>query len=285
MNYELVSVLRPGDANWLKQKARLNENEGTLITLAPDPFYLQKRETDCANMINLVDYVTKRTYHPEKHLFFSKVPTVTGSDIFLEEDGTVSVIANGETIGQVSLFPNTRRLVQSIVYFNSDGTRDFMEEYTFDGQLFSRLFYYENAVQQICFFNDQQRVVLRFYFYQGVINLVTVEDPQTQEITEQFDSITDFYKAQVAKIVTTADTVGISYLGMELDALQETQSDNRFYLEEKPVDDQGNMLGNLQLILTNQITSVKEVVIDEEWRDVIAKTGVDQKKIIWTNGN
>jgi hypothetical protein len=278
MNYELVSVLRTDTSNWEHQKERALKNNSRLITLSPDPYFLNKRENEYHNMINVVDFVTERTYDPQRTLFFNQVPAASGAQIFMNADGVISIIKNGERIGKMRTFPGTRRLVQDVTYFNNDGTRDLVEEYTYDGQLYSNLFYYENQVQEIAFFDNDQNVRLRFHFYEGAINFVTIEDPVTHQVTEKYDNMVQFQTAQVAKIIQPEDTVGISYLGIELDALAETKSDNTLYLDESAFD--GDQLkGNLRLILDNQIRYVQHVEVSSEDYLKMTQTGVDITKI------
>ncbi|MCI1352209.1 MAG: hypothetical protein LKG71_08420 [Pediococcus acidilactici] len=226
MNYELVSVLRSGTDNWKVQKERAEKNNSTLITLFPDPFFVRLRKEEYPTMINIVDYVTKRTYDESSSLFFDKVDTVEGAEIIMNRDGVITLVKEGVIIGEMRVFARSRRLVQDIKFFNADGSRDMVEEYTFDGKLFSNIFYFEDNIQEIDFFNDNRDVRLRFYFYEGSINLITVENPKTKEVIEKYDNMSQFQAAQVAKIVKPEDEVGITYLGVELDALKDTQSKN-----------------------------------------------------------
>jgi hypothetical protein len=278
MNYELVNVLRADTENWKHQKQRAQESNSKLITLAPDPFFLRKHENDYSTMINVVDTVTKRTYDQQQSLFFNKVPTVAGAQIFMNADGVTSIIKNGERIGKLRLFPGTRRLVQDVTYYNGDGTRDLIEEYTFDGQLYSNIFYYQDQVQEIAFFDNQQNVRLRFHFYEGSLNLITIENPVTHEVTEKYDSMAQFQAAQVAKIVGPEDHVGIGYLGIELDALSKTKSTNTLYLDE-PAFDGDQLKGNLKLIIENNISYIQQVVVRPEDYQRMLEQGIDVTKV------
>lgn len=252
MNYELVSALRPGTDNWESQKERAKKNDSTLITLFPEPLFVRLRKEEYPKIINIVDYVTKRTYDENSSLFFDKVDTVEGVEIIMNRDGVITLVKEGAVIGEMRVFPRSRRLVQDIKFFNADGTRDMVEEYTFDGKLFSNIFYFKDNVQEIDFFDDNRDVRLRFFFYEGAMNLITVENPKTRKIIEQYDNMSQFQAAQVAKIVKPGDKVGITYLGIELDALKDTQSENTLYLEE-PAFDGDQLKGNLKLIMEDEI--------------------------------
>lgn len=278
MNYELVSILRPGTDNWKSQKERAEKNNSTLITLLPEPFFVRLKKEEYPKMINIVDYVTKRTYDENNSLFFDKVPTVDGAEIFMNHDGVITLIKDGVTFGEMRTFPRSRRLVQDIKFFNEDGTRDMVEEYTFDGKLFSNLFYYKDKVQEIDFFDDNGDVRLRFYFYEGEINFITVENPKTKKIIEKYDNMAQFQAAQVAKIVKPEDEVGITYLGVELDALKNTQSKNTLYLEE-PAFEGGQVKGNLKLIMENHIDYMQRVVVSSEDYQKMLDLGLDVSKV------
>lgn len=278
MNYELVNVLRPETDNWKKQSDRAFNNKSTLITLAPDPFLEKKRRDNYHNIINVVDFVTKRSANYQGSLFFDKVPTVAGAEIFMNIDGVITLVKDGDTIGVMRTFPNTRRLVQDVTYFNVDQTRDVTEEYTFTGQLYSNIFYYKNEIQEIAFFDDNQNVRLRFHFYLGSINFITVENPITHEVEEKYGSLAEFQAAQIAKIVNKNDTVGITYLGLELDALAKTKSENTLYLEESAFEGD-NLKGNLQLIIENRIPYIQKVIVNREDYEKMVALKVDISKV------
>ncbi|TLQ04822.1 hypothetical protein FEZ51_04075 [Pediococcus stilesii] len=279
MNYELVNVMRADTDNWKEQKKRAIKNKSALITLAPDPVLGRKRQEDFSNAVNIIDLVVGRTVDKEGSLFFDKAPTIEGAQIFMNPDGFISIIKNGETVGSMRTFPNTRRLVQDITYFNADGTRDLVEEYTFDGKLYSNIFYYKSEIQEIEFFDDDQNVRLRFHFYLGNINLITVEDPKTHVVEKTYKNMMEFQATQVAEIVNENDTVGITYLGLELDALAKTKSENTLYLEE-PAFDNDQLKGNLQLILNGQISYIHKVVVSaEDYKKMLIK-GIDMSKVV-----
>ncbi|PWF99918.1 hypothetical protein [Levilactobacillus bambusae] len=280
MNYEVLNVLHPDTTDWTAQKARLQRINGTLLTLAPDPGLLQKQIQEQINVVNVVDYVTNRTYNPDQFLFFDQIPTVAGAEIFMAKSGQINLIHDGYPIGTVRLYPNTRRLVNNITYLNLDGTRDFIEEYAFDGKLFSRIDYDDNHVQRIQFYNDDQVVVLTYYFYNGQMNLITVEDPASHRILERYDSTGAFLAAKVGEIIQADDAAVISYLGLELTALSQTQSDNTLALIESPLDEQGEVRGNLKAILDNRLPYVQHVALPQKLADQLLKAHQPMTKIL-----
>lgn len=278
MNYELVSVLRVETDNWKQQKQRAINNNSKVITLLPDPFFTRYKKEEYENMMNIVDYVTKRTYDEKNSLFFDKVPMIDGAEIFMNADGIISIIKNGVRIGEMRTFPQSRRLVQDVTYFNDDGTKDMVEEYTFDGSIFSNIYYYEDRVQEIDFTNNDGQVCLRFYFYEGEMNLITVVDPTTNVALESYDNMIQFQKAQLQKIVGPEDQINISYLGMELDVLEKTKSKNTLYLEESAFDG-SKVKGNLKLIMDDQIQYVQQAVVKHEDYDQMVDQGLNVSKV------
>ncbi|XID86464.1 hypothetical protein ACF0HX_02665 [Pediococcus pentosaceus] len=277
MNYELVSVLRVETDNWKQQKQQAINNNSKVITLLPDPFFTRYKKEEYENMMNIVDYVTKRTYDEKNSLFFDKVPMIDGAEIFMNADGIISIIKNGVRIGEMRTFPQSRRLVQDVTYFNDDGTKDMVEEYTFDGSIFSNIYYYEDRVQEIDFTNNDGQVCLRFYFYEGEMNLITVVDPTTNAVLESYDNMIQFQKAQLQKIVSE-DQINISYLGMELDVLEKTKSKNTLYLEESAFDG-SKVKGNLKLIMDDQIQYVQQAVVKHEDYDQMVDQGLNVSKV------
>lgn len=278
MNYELVSVLRVETDNWKQQKQRAINNNSKVIMLLPDPFFTRYKKEEYENMTNIVDYVTKRTYDEKNSLFFDKVPMIDGAEIFMNADGIISIIKNGVRIGEMRTFPQSRRLVQDVTYFNDDGTKDMVEEYTFDGSIFSNIYYYEDRVQEIDFTNNDGQVCLRFYFYEGEMNLITVVDPTTNAVLESYDNMIQFQKAQLQKIVGPEDQINISYLGMELDVLEKTKSKNTLYLEESAFDGSA-VKGNLKLIMDDQIQYVQQAVVKHEDYDQMVDQGLNVSKV------
>lgn len=278
MNYELVSVLRVETDNWKQQKQRAINNNSKVITLLPDPFFTRYKKEEYENMMNIVDYVTKRTYDEKNSLFFDKVPMIDGAEIFMNADGIISIIKNGVRIGEMRTFPQSRRLVQDVTYFNDDRTKDMVEEYTFDGSIFSNIYYYEDRVQEIDFTNNDGQVCLRFYFYEGEMNLITVVDPTTNAVLESYDNMIQFQKAQLQKIVGPEDQINISYLGMELDVLEKTKSKNTLYLEESAFDG-SKVKGNLKLIMDDQIQYVQQAVVKHEDYDQMVDQGLNVSKV------
>ncbi|MCH3989561.1 hypothetical protein PGA94_00545 [Pediococcus pentosaceus] len=278
MNYELVSVLRVETDNWKQQKQQAINNNSKVITLLPDPFFTRYKKEEYENMMNIVDYVTKRTYDEKNSLFFDKVPMIDGAEIFMNADGIISIIKNGVRIGEMRTFPQSRRLVQDVTYFNDDGTKDMVEEYTFDGSIFSNIYYYEDRVQEIDFTNNDGQVCLRFYFYEGEMNLITVVDPTTNAVLESYDNMIQFQKAQLQKIVGPEDQINISYLGMELDVLEKTKSKNTLYLEESAFDG-SKVKGNLKLIMDDQIQYVQQAVVKHEDYDQMVDQGLNVSKV------
>ncbi|MGY4789228.1 hypothetical protein ACXDFG_00360 [Pediococcus pentosaceus] len=278
MNYELVSVLRVETDNWKQQKQRAINNNSKVITLLPDPFFTRYKKEEYENMMNIVDYVTRRTYDEKNSSFFDKVPMIDGAEIFMNADGIISIIKNGVRIGEMRTFPQSRRLVQDVTYFNDDGTKDMVEEYTFDGSIFSNTYYYEDRVQEIDFTNNDGQVCLRFYFYEGEMNLITVVDPTTNVVLESYDNMIQFQKAQLQKIVGPEDQINISYLGMELDVLEKTKSKNTLYLEESAFDG-SKVKGNLKLIMDDQIQYVQQAVVKHEDYDQMVDQGLNVSKV------
>lgn len=280
MLYELTNIIRPDTDNWQRQRERLQQSNGQVITLAPNPGFSGLLARENVQGRNLIDWVTQRVYHPGNYLYFNQISTVTDAEIFMNQDRSISLISEGDVIGEVELYANTRRAVKSVTYLNEDGGRDFIEEYTFDGELFSRIFYDRNAVQEICFYDNQQRPVIRYYYYNRQLNLVTLEDPETREVTTQYNTQLQFMRAQLAQQLTPDDQVNISYLGLELSVLAETASQNTLYLEEAPLNDAGQVKGNLRAILTDEVKYVQHVVINEEAVTVLKGTNCPIDKVI-----
>lgn len=280
MLYELTNIIRPETDNWQQQRTRLQQTNGQVLTLAPNPGFSGLLSREGTQGHNLIDWVTQRVYYPGNYLYFNQIPTVTDAEIFMNQDRSISLISEGDVIGEVELYANTRRAVKSVTYLNEDGGRDFIEEYTFDGELFSRIFYDRNAVQEICFYDNQQRPVIRYYYYERQLNLVTIENPETREVITQYDTQLQFMRAQLAQRLTRDDQVNISYLGLELSVLAETTSQNTLYLEEAPLNEAGQVKGNLRAILTNEVKYVQHVVASEDAATVLKTANCPIDKLI-----
>lgn len=279
MDYELVSALKPADKIWQSQKQRLKERNGKVISLSPSPNFNQLKKSEGIEGINLLDELTKRDYHPDNFLFFNNIPTAAAAEVFMNEDRSISVIHDGDEIGQVVTYPETRRHVKEVKYLNADGTTDFIEEYADDGQLYSNIFFFKDTVHEIDFYNSKQRPIVQYFFYEGQINLVVVRDQDSGEVCARYSSLMQFLATQVANNVTENDCVFISYMGLELFALAQTNSRNVLYLMESPFTKTGDIKGNLLSILENKISYVQEVRMSREHYNKLVGKNVSLDKI------
>lgn len=285
MEYELVSVIKPNNPIWEKQKNRLKTHGGQVISISPSPTFNQLIANEEVQGMNLLDLLTQRGHHEENFLFFNQIPTAYSAEIFMNEDRSISIVNDGEEIGRVVLYPETRRHVKEVQYLNSDGSTDFIEEYADDGALYSNLFFFNNTVQEIDFFNSKQFPVVSYFFYEGKINLVVIRDPETMKVTAKYSSLMDFVTTQVAHLVNPKDQVSISYMGLEMFALEKTTSHNILYLEESPFDSKGVIKGNLLSILKDKVSYIKEVRMSEtHYKQLKDKNVPLDKAIIYDEG-
>ncbi|MEE6715163.1 hypothetical protein [Schleiferilactobacillus harbinensis] len=259
MNYELINGVSPQSPAWPTFKQWAKEENAPFIVLQPLPGLLGVAKEQDIQLRSVIDFVTKRRYAKDSYRFFNEVPVPDGAEIFMSGDGVISIIYEGEIIGYVTTYANTRRAVKQIDYLNPDQTKDFTEEYAYDGNQYSNLFYYDNTLQQIQFLNNDGQIVVREYLYDGMINMITIEDPITGKVVTQYDDLTRFLTATVAKMVTAHDTVRIHYMGVELNVLKDSPAHNVLRLAEAPFDDQGTVRGFLPMILKDEINYVQEV--------------------------
>ena len=278
MDYELVTIIRPEDKVWKESKQRI-EGNGKVISILPSPDFARLKRDEEVEGINLFDYLTNRKYDLTQFLFFNQAPVPSFSEIFMNEDFSISIIHEGEEIGIMELFPNTRRLVKNVQYHHGDGEKDFVQEYTIDGKIFSEIFYFNNRPQEIHFYNEKHIPIISYYFYEGKLNYITFNDEKTGEPLSGFNSLDLFIAEQLPKIVTPKDRVTISFLGIELAALSKTKSHNILQLVESPVDDNGNVKGNLLHILKNDIKYIQEVKMSLEYKQMLIKKGVPVSKV------
>ena len=259
MNYELINGVSPQSPAWPTFKQWAKEENAPFIVLQPLPGLLGVAKEQDIQLRSVIDFVTKRRYAKDSYRFFNEAPVPDGAEIFMSGDGVISIIYEGEIIGYVTTYANTRRAVKQIDYLNPDQTKDFTEEYAYDGNQYSNLFYYDNTLQQIQFLNNDGQIVVREYLYDGMINMITIEDPITGKVVTQYDDLTRFLTATVAKMVTAHDTVRIHYMGVELNVLKDSPAHNVLRLAEAPFDDQGTVRGFLPMILKDEINYVQEV--------------------------
>ncbi|KRM29032.1 hypothetical protein LH991_00870 [Schleiferilactobacillus harbinensis] len=261
MNYELINGVSPQSPAWPTFKQWAKEENAPFIVLQPLPGLLGVAKEQDIQLRSVIDFVTKRRYAKDSYRFFNEAPVPDGAEIFMSGDGVISIIYEGEIIGYVTTYANTRRAVKQIDYLNPDQTKDFTEEYAYDGNQYSNLFYYDNTLQQIQFLNNDGQIVVREYLYDGMINMITIEDPITGKVVTQYDDLTRFLTATVAKMVTAHDTVRIHYMGVELNVLKDSPAHNVLRLAEAPFDDQGTVRGFLLMILKDEINYVQEVEV------------------------
>lgn len=269
MRYELLNIIEPNTDIWQRSKARLVADGGVAIMLAPNAGMPLLQELQGINMLGIVDSITGQVdYQTTKNgYFFNAVPTIEMAEIFMNTNGSITILSNGQNIGEIKTYGGTRRIVKEVIYRNSDGTTDFIEEYTSDGHLYSNLFYTRNEIQEINFYDKNKFAVLCFFFYQGVLNYIRVYDGQNHNCIKEYQDMNAYYRENVAHLVTAADQVAINYMGIELNALQATKSDNTLYLNESPLDESGHVKGNLFQILNDDIKYVQHVVMTQAMFD------------------
>ncbi|MCM0599491.1 hypothetical protein [Periweissella fabalis] len=282
MNYELLNIINTGDKIWATSKVRMEKNQGTVVMLAPSPTLGKIVEQENIKITSLIDQLTERLeYKSSKEgFFFNNFPTVDLAEITMNRDGSISIINDGLTIGEVYTYPNSRRIVKEVRYLNTKGELDYIEEYASDGFLFSNLFYTRNEIQEIDFYDENQFAAVRYFFYQGNLNYIRVYDVKTKQLVATYENNAEFYQDQLAKLVGPKDTIGINYMGIELLALKKTNSQNTLYLNEDPIDESGHIKGNLYQIFTNEIEYVQHVVLSEEMANKIPQDVPHDKLII-----
>ncbi|ANZ57698.1 hypothetical protein BGL34_04115 [Fructilactobacillus lindneri] len=279
MDYVLVNNV-VSDNQWKKIKSEFKDGENpNVISLVSAPKIGAYFGEANVNGYNVLDHLTHRKYHFGKYRFFNDVPVPSWSKIFVNRDGSISILDRCEEIGKEYLYPNTRRAVQDVRYSNEDGSLDYIEEYAFDGTLFSNLFYAENEMLEMVFYDQKQRPVVRYYLYEGVINYITVEDPKTQEVIEHYDNLPDFYNDQVKRMVTDQDTVIIYYMGVELSSLRGTKSHNVLRLSESPLDDNQKVRANLVNILYDRISTIQTVQVTQVDYDTLKMKHMPLEKV------
>lgn len=279
MNYEMINTVEFGSDAWQKVQENLKKTPGKVLTLSAENDFRNVLKAAGLRGVNLVDKVTGRKYDPDSYRFFNEVPTPTGSNIQVNEDWTVSVLLDGAEIAKENWFDDTRRATMDVRYNNLDGSLDYIEEYAADGTLFSNIFYYEDQMVEIEFFNMKGQVALRYWFYEDELNYVTIEDPKTHKPTQTYDDLNDFVVDQLSKMLKPSDTVVIHYLGMELDSLRLAQSHNVLDLIEPPLDEDGNVRGNLAMVLTNDIPWIQEVKVAIPYYQDLVASGLPMDKV------
>jgi len=282
MRYEMLNTIPQGTPTWENIKKRAKKNHETILTIAPAPGQYSAVKENQLPAMNLLDTITKRETHPGRYVFFDHAPVPDGTAIQMQEDGYINLARDGRSIGFMTLYPNTHRALKEIHYTNPDGTNDVLEEYMYDGSHYSNLIYYNNELQQIQFLNEAGEIVIRYFFYNKVINLVTIEDPETQEVARRYDTLNDFTQNELAAILKPEDTVIISYMGTELNALAKTHSHNVLHLSEPAVDETGAVRGNLLMILNDEIKYIQEVEMPTADYNELAMRNIplDKAKVI-----
>ncbi|MDT7019691.1 hypothetical protein RIN67_01105 [Levilactobacillus namurensis] len=280
MRYELVNGVHTNTDIWQQEKKVLEADNLHLLSIASAPnFAGTMRQQGIKHAVNLYDVITKRTtYDPDDYLFFNRAPVPTGTNILMNADGFLALEYDGAPIGRMHLYPGTNRAVKEIDYFNPDGTNDLIEEYATDGRQYTQLLYDEGKPQEFQFLNLKKQPVIRYYYYENVLNYVTIEDPETQDVLEHYDNLGEFVSRQVAQFLTVQDQVTVCYLGVEMMALRYAPSHNILRLSEDPIDQQGEVRGNLLGILNNDIAYIQEVQMDQAAYNALALRNINLSK-------
>lgn len=278
MNYEIVNQLQSGQPGWEAHKAELHRTNTQLLVLGPLPGFYGFLRDEKLQGVDLIDIITRRKYQDHSYLFFNKAPVPLGTAVYMNEDGSISLIHDGETIGSMITYAGTRRAVKELRYRYLDGSQDLIEEYTIDGNHYSNLFYYNDEIQEIQFLNRQGKVAVREFFYQGAINLITIDDPFSGKELRRYDNIDAFRAGELARFLKPEDVAITRYMGLEMEALRDTKSHNVLRLSESPFDENNQVRGNLLAILKNEIAYIQEVQMDQASYNALALRDVPLNK-------
>lgn len=279
MDYELINTLDPNSALWQTVSERAKEDHKKIIVLSATPNFFGLVSASKLTGTTIVDHVTKRTYKKDGYRFWNDVPIPAGDKVEMFDDGSIFVKHGGVQIAREYVFPNTRRAVQDLRYLNPDGSLDYIVEFASDGSLFSNIFYAYGKIQEIDFFNDDERPVLRYYYYEGNLNFITIEDPNTGKVLHKYSQLADFFADQVASIVKPSDTVTISYMGIEMSSLRKNKAHNILQMIEPPFDNDHQVRGNLAAILKNDVDYIQTVKMPLNELEEIKHTNLSVKKI------
>lgn len=279
MHYEITNAINENSASWQEQRKRTEETNGTIVTLAATPATYSFIRQSKLKIVNLVDFVSGISYGKHKGIFFNKADVPEGSEVFMNANGSISIIHDGDIIGSIELYQGTRRYIRSINYDNRDGSRDFVEEFTQNGQKYSRLYYSRGKLQRVSYFNSEEQVVLDFYVYDGKINFISISNPHSHKIEKKYDTIEDFWREQISRIVSSEDTVGITSLGPDLQSVTNTSSSNTLYFKEDPLDESGKIKGNLEFILKNDVKFIDRVYVTSATYKVLSDNGLPMDKV------
>lgn len=282
MRYELVNGVHTTSPMWDQEKKILDVENLRLLSIGSAPnFAGTMRREGIKHSLNLYDHITKRTtYNPDDYLFFNRAPVPTGTNILMNADGYCSLEYDGQSIGRIQLYPETNRAVKEIDYFNPDGSNDIIEEYATDGRQYTQLLYDEGQPQEFQFLNLQGQPIIRYYYYENVLNYITIEDPTNQEVLEHYDNLNEFVCQQVAKLLTVQDQVTVCYMGVEMMALRYTKSHNTLRLSEDPFDEQNEVRGNLLGILNDDIKYIQTVQMTQAAYNALALRNIKLDKAV-----
>ena len=104
MHCELVTVIRPNDRIWMTQKSRIKEGN-QVLSISPSPNFQAMLQKEAVQGINI--FRSSHTTEPRsRNLFiFNQVPTAYCTEVYMNEDRTISLITDGDEIGKVELIP------------------------------------------------------------------------------------------------------------------------------------------------------------------------------------
>lgn len=280
MDYELLNSISGPEDVWARITARAKAHDAQILCLSPNPnlsLALAKKQVEGTSII---DRVTARSEQDlTTYRFFNQGNIPYMAQTVMYSDGSIYVHQNEEPIAREYLVPNTRRQLQDIRYLNADETLDYIEEYGVDGTVYTNLFYTKGELQEINFYDQRGRLALTFYYYEGKINYIVERQPENQHIVKTWPNRDTFFNDQLKQLLTANDKVSISYLGTELNVLEGTVSRNSFVLSETPLDDSGEVRGNLREIMLDNISYIQEVHVTREDYDVLAATGLPMDKV------
>ncbi|MGL5886794.1 MAG: glycosyltransferase [Leuconostoc suionicum] len=109
-----------------------------------------------------------------KGIWWGELPVPNEAQLIINKDWTKSIVSRGKQLATVRWFGDSKRIVQAVVWQDSDGKIDYKDIYLRDGRLFAKQYFSEGKLLESDFYFGHPEVVVSDYYFEGKRNFVYV---------------------------------------------------------------------------------------------------------------
>ncbi|QEA58936.1 glycosyltransferase [Leuconostoc koreense] len=179
MKIEIIDSLTQtnlkGVAWQIEQVKSGNSDELWLATPHEDAVHLiQKLGLNPRSVFDIYAQAYLSEIDETKGIWWGELPVPNEAQLVINKDWTKSIVSRGQQLATVRWFGDSKRIVQAVVWQDSDGQIDYKDIYLRDGRLFAKQYFSEGKLLQSDFYFGHPEVMVSDFYFEGKRNFVYV---------------------------------------------------------------------------------------------------------------